>query len=91
MILFSAIFILFSHQAHAEYRAFLLQISNAEGTENRQILSTLDPDQYPGYHPLKQGERIVYVGTWMCRGRTSEQAICPNPRQLEPAVIPDSP
>ena len=75
-------FLLISIQAHAEYRAFLLQISNADGTETKQIKSTLDPDQYRGYHTVLDTERIFYIDTWMCRGRTSEQDICPSPREL---------
>jgi len=85
--------LLFYFPARAEYRVFLLQISSADGTDVKQIKSTLDPDQYRGYHPLKEGDRIFYTDTWMCRGRTSELPLCPSPRELasEDSENPASP
>ncbi|MEZ0393180.1 MAG: hypothetical protein ACAH59_13245 [Pseudobdellovibrionaceae bacterium] len=85
------LFLLLSQSAPAEYRAFRLQISNADGSESREEISTLDPDQYRGYHTAKQGERIVYTATWMCRGRTSDLPICPNPRELASTETPEAP
>ncbi len=82
MKVFSAFLILWGLQAQAEYRMFLLDIRAADGTLIRQELSTLDPDQYPGYHPLKQGEFVTYSDTWMCRGRTSHLPPCKSPRQI---------
>ena len=86
----SALCILFSFSAHAEYRVFKLQIMSADGAETREVLSTLDPDQYPGYHPLKEGETVSYTETWMCRGRTSERPLCPNQKEnLTDAFSPE--
>jgi hypothetical protein len=89
----SAFFILISLQAKAEYRVFILEITSSDGNSVRQIESTLDPDQYPGYHPLKAGEKIRYTQTWMCRGRTGSLPTCPNPRSLagEPTAATTSP
>ena len=61
---------------------FLIEIKSADGTEIRQVLSNLDPDQYPGYYPLKSGETLSYKDTWMCRGRTNGTPPCPNPKDL---------
>ena len=56
--------------AQAEYRVFTLLIENTKSQVNRQIESTLDPEQYIYLYPLAQDERISYVDTWMCKGRT---------------------
>ncbi len=65
--------------AQAEYRMFLLQVTNPDGTAGRQIPSNLDPDQYLGYYHLQAGETLTYIDTWMCKGRTNEMPPCPNP------------
>ncbi len=66
--------------ASAEYRVFKLKITTAEGTST-EVLSTLDPEQYPRYYPLKITDKISYTETWMCRGRTSDfKEPCANPR-----------
>jgi hypothetical protein len=82
MVWIGLFFSFFASQAWAEHRAFLLQISDSQGTPVRQIKSSLDPDQYRGYHPLNQGETITYIDTWMCRGRTGHVPTCPSPREL---------
>ncbi|MFN3454489.1 MAG: hypothetical protein ACK41T_05960 [Pseudobdellovibrio sp.] len=63
-------FICYSQLALAEYRVFTLLIVNEKTKENRQFDSTLDPDQYTSFHPLKSDEKIYYIKTWRCRGRT---------------------
>lgn len=66
--------------ASAEYRAFLLRIEKMDRPgEVRELISTLDPLQYPGYFPLQENERVSYVRTWMCKGRTNLRPICPDP------------
>ncbi len=56
--------------AQAEYRVFTLLIENQKTLTNRQVESTLDPEQYIYLYPLAQDEKISYVDTWMCKGRT---------------------
>ncbi len=68
--------------AAAEYRMFLLQITGSDGKPKAQIRSNLDPDQYRGYYPLKEGETITYTDTWMCWDRTNDKPACPSPRDL---------
>lgn len=72
--------------AHAEYRVFTLMINNEKTNESRQFDSTLDPDQYQTFFPLKAGETIVYIDTWRCFGRTSGfKQLCAKPEpQLQP-------
>lgn len=96
-----SLLLLLSFSAFAEYRAYLLQISKkAAPTEapaalgetppltSRQVISTLDPDQYRGYHPVKDDEIVTYTDTWMCPGRTGHfKEICPAP-QRTPASVP---
>ncbi|MCK6599026.1 MAG: hypothetical protein L6Q37_11730 [Bdellovibrionaceae bacterium] len=79
--------LLLTTRAKAEYRVFLLKISqlevgNAMGEEttSRLVTSTLDPLQYRGYYTLKENEVISYVDTWMCKGRTNSLPLCENPR-----------
>lgn len=89
LFVFSALLILTTSIAKAEYRAFLLKISSPGSPDFRLVKSSLDPSQYPGYYPLRQGEQIQYIDTWMCRGRTNEDAdICPSPRASPQEVPP---
>jgi hypothetical protein len=78
--------------AKAEYRAFELVIANKVTGTERIVLSSLDPDQYRGYHALDPNETITYRDTWMCRGNTSDKQICPKPErpQKKPSQGPDS-
>ena len=92
-LIFSLLFI-FCLNSQAEYRAFRLLITTrapaaatppvAPPTEapssGREIISTLDPDQYRGYYQVKDNEDITYTQTWMCPGRTANfKDICPAP------------
>lgn len=64
--------------AAAEYRAFVLKIKSADGSV-KEVTSTLDPDQYPGFYPIKSTDKISYTQTWRCPGRTGDmQPICPD-------------
>ena len=65
---FVTFFLLFA--ANAEYRVFMLLLENEKSHTSRQIQTTLDPEQYITVFPLNDGEKISYVDTWMCRGRT---------------------
>lgn len=74
--------------AHAEYRAFLLEVKNPDGAVVKTFKSSLDPDQYRGFYPLQDGESITYIDTWMCRGRTENfQPICASPREQMPTSV----
>jgi hypothetical protein len=74
-------FLLIPNPALAEYRAFQLRISQKNQPESfRLLVSTLDPYQYPGYFIVQESEKIDYIRTWMCWGRTNDQAICPDPK-----------
>ena len=84
------LFILFSVAAKAEYRAFLLRITGPQG--ERLVKSNHDPEQYVGYFPIQQNEQIVYVDTWMCKGRTSDfRQICPSPREPDGTLAQRAP
>lgn len=90
LILFSSL-----QNTYAEYRAFLLKIS--QPVENnpdnpsppdaqpafRLVRSNLDHLQYGQYYPLLPGEKIQYIDTWMCRGRTGGMTlVCKSPREI---------
>jgi hypothetical protein len=67
-----------------EYRAFLLEITSADGTSSRSVTSSLDPLQYKYYYPLRPGEKVNYTQTWRCTGRTGGiQPVCPNPKNQQ--------
>ncbi len=59
-----------SQAATAEYRVFILNLENSKTKTVRQIQSTLDPEQYETIYPHSSDEKLTYVQTWLCRGRT---------------------
>jgi hypothetical protein len=68
--------------AHAEYRAFELVITNPTSGQEHVMISTLDPNQFRRYYPVKSDESVAYRATWMCRGNTSAyKAVCPKPEK----------
>ena len=83
--------LLITSSAFAEYRVFVLSLSNAKTQVVRQVQTTLDPEQYTTIFPLGDGEKISYVDTWMCRGRTDFfKAHCDRPANwLPPRPFPD--
>ncbi len=75
-----ALILLINQSGHAEYRAFMLHLTNSKTKVVRQMLSTLDPEQYRTLYPLGPDESITYVQTWRCFGRTdSFRTICSKP------------
>jgi hypothetical protein len=79
--------------AKAEYRAFELVITDvASGTERVQV-STLDPNQYRTYYPVKYTEAVNYRATWMCKGNTALKQVCARPEKQDskPAPAPGQP
>lgn len=81
--------LLYSDSVLAEYRAFKILLVEKSGNKT-ELESTLDPLQYRGYYNVPAGTNISYTATWMCRGNTSHQAICPNPKQ-QPTPQPQAP
>lgn len=75
-----------SGHAQAEYRAFLLQITNSKTNSTRQVISTLDDLQYPAYHSITKDESIQILDTWKCLKRSDHyQPICSNPKPKKTA------
>jgi hypothetical protein len=73
---------LFCSSLQAEYRAFELVIRDPTSGQERTVISTLDPNQYRRWNPVKPEERIFYKATWRCRGNTSDfKPICPRPAE----------
>ena len=72
--------LLISVSVRAEYRVFELVITNTQTKAERNVISSLDPFQYPGYYDLRQDEVVLYTDTWMCYGDTSyHKQYCPKP------------
>jgi len=79
---------IFTLDVRAEYRAFMLHVVNSKTKVVKQVLSTLDPEQYRTLYPLSSDEKITYVQTWRCFGRTDGLTpICDKPDK-KPARIP---
>ena len=91
LLLFVIYYLSLAQTCFAEYRVFLLRITNPTG-EVQLRPSTLDPLQYKTYFPTPDGAIVTYDDTWMCRGRTDNLPLCESPRAAvrEPAeaVIP---
>lgn len=80
--LFILIFMFSFHSARAEYRVFVLQITNSKTQASRTLYSTLDPLQYKSIYPLALDESINYVDTWRCKGHTGHfKILCAKPPQ----------
>jgi hypothetical protein len=78
------LFLIFPILAGAEYRAYKLSIGKPD-SDQREVVTTLDHIQYPGYYPVNTGEVVKYVDSWMCWGRTEGfDSICEQPA-LPPA------
>lgn len=92
--IFFTIFILLqfkSNFAFAEYRVFVLKITNTKTSEVKTINSTLDPEQYKSFYLIKPEESITYVNTWRCRGATRDyKALCEGPAQLKKKAVESS-
>lgn len=64
----------------AEYRAYQLSIIDNETGAIREVASTLDDMQYPGYFHVGKSETVQIKATWKCWERSDGfQPICPNP------------
>ncbi len=51
-----------------------------EVVDKKTVISNLDPEQYRGYHTVKPNQKIRYLSTWRCPGRTDYRDYCPNPK-----------
>lgn len=69
-----------SFAAWAEYRVFVLKITNSKTQHSQTRYSTMDPLQYKTIYPLSADETIEYVDTWKCKGHTGGfRAHCSKP------------
>lgn len=76
----SLLILLCGLKASAEYRVFVLKITDSRTQNTRQFESTLDPDQYRSFYLVKPTETITYIDTWKCLGNTSlERGLCDKP------------
>ena len=70
-VLFIILLTMVSISAQAEYRMFVLKITNNKTQKSQTRYSTMDPLQYKTIYPLSADESIEYVDTWRCKGNTS--------------------
>ncbi len=69
-VLFMMVLFVFTLSAQAEYRTYLLRITNNKTQKIRMLYSTLDPLQYKTIYALSPDEGIEYLDTWKCKGST---------------------
>jgi hypothetical protein len=70
----------FTLSVQAEYRLYLLRITDHKTQKTRTLYSTLDPLQYKMISILSPDESIDYVDTWKCKGNTGGYKIhCAKP------------
>lgn len=83
---------LFSPQSWAEYRVFLLAITNSQTGQTRMATSTLDNLQYGGYYQVKNTEIVKIQDTWMCWERGGENVrYCPKPQSTKQNIGAETP
>lgn len=71
---------LFLQTVSAEHRVYQLEITNTKTGKKRQVLSTMEPSQYIGYHHLGWYETIVILDHWMCWERHQRfKKLCTRP------------
>jgi len=70
VLIFLALQFLILSRAQAEYRVFLLGVTNDANTGEQQVLTNLDNLQYETYYKLTPDQKTRIIDHWMCRGRT---------------------
>ena len=81
------ILLLFPFTLLAEYRVFIIHINNQTNKTQRQVRTTLDPEQFKQIFPLNNTELISYVETWLCKGRTDFfKSHCKQPQNISTKV-----
>jgi hypothetical protein len=84
-VLFAILFILPSLSVQAEYRVFILKITDHKNQKTQTRYSTMDPLQYKMIYPLSPDQSIDYVDTWKCKGNTSGfKILCAKPPENKP-------
>ena len=75
----------------AEYRVFVLKITDSKTGQTKTLKSTLDPEQYKTIYLLQPTQTITYIDTWLCRGATRDHTpLCTSPKKITGDTIPDS-
>ena len=81
LVIFLAVMVL--NKTHAEYRVYQYTVKARNpfsmDQKSHVVTSTLDPQSYLAYHGGSESHKIDLVRSWMCRGDTSNQAVCRPP------------
>ncbi|MCP4912969.1 MAG: hypothetical protein GY909_07610 [Oligoflexia bacterium] len=74
---------LFSFAVNSEYRVYQYYVKPAHELSMDQkshlVTSTLDPVSYISYHGGNEVVKIDLLRSWMCKGNTANQQMCPPP------------
>lgn len=88
--------IICSPLARAEYRVFRLAIVDEKSKAKREVVTTLDNVQYPGYYHVRPTELVEITETWMCWERSDHsqdpaQTYCASPNETSRRPASTSP
>jgi len=56
--------------AVSEYRVYQLKITDTKTSKSREVLSTMMPQAYIEYYPIRSSEMVEIVDHWMCWKRS---------------------
>lgn len=56
--------------AASEYRVYQLKITDTQTKKSREVLSTMMPQAYIVYYPIRSTEMVEIVDHWMCWKRS---------------------
>jgi len=56
--------------AFAEYRVYQLKITDTQTQKSREVLTTMMPQGYIVYYPIRSTEMVEIVDHWMCWKRS---------------------
>lgn len=83
MVRVAFILLLLPQLVRAEYRAYLLTVTDRTSQQQNLVLTTFDPHQYLDLHLELKNKKIEIKETWMCWGDTANHIpICPQPAKL---------
>lgn len=60
----------YSISANAEYRAYKLKITDTATKKEREVITTMMPQAYIVYYPIRSSETVEIVDHWMCWKRS---------------------
>ncbi len=80
--------------AYAEYRVYQYYVKANNDlpydAQSYMTLSTFDPVSFVAYHGGRESIKVDLLNTWMCKGNTAGQDLCPSPYETVPPTVAGS-